>query len=30
MSIGIVPSEPVFGDNVGPGDVPDEFKKEDA
>lgn len=30
MSIGIVPDEPVFEDNIGPGEIPDEFKKEDA
>jgi len=30
MSIGIVSEEPEFEDNIGPGEIPDEFKKEDA
>ena len=28
MSIGIVPEEPMFDDDIGPGEIPDEFKKE--
>lgn len=29
MSIGLKPEEVEFGDEVGPGEIPDEFKKED-
>lgn len=30
MSIGTAPEELTFGDEVGPGEIPDEFKKEEA
>ena len=30
MSIGIIPEEQGFEDPIGPGEIPEEFKKEDA
>ena len=30
MSIGIVPEEPTLEDPIGPGEIPEEFKKEEA
>ncbi len=30
MSIGIAPDKLIFSDEIGPGDIPAEFKKEDA
>lgn len=30
MSIGITPEELVFEDEIGPGEIPEEFKKEEA
>lgn len=30
MATGIIPEEPEFGDPIGPGEIPEEFKKEDA
>lgn len=30
MSIGVTPDEPVFEDEIGPGEIPEEFKKEEA
>lgn len=29
MSIGIVPDKLIFSDEIGPGDIPAEFKKEE-
>lgn len=28
MSIGITPDEPIFGDDIGPGEIPAEFEEE--
>lgn len=28
MSIATTPDEPVFGDDIGPGEIPAEFKEE--
>ena len=30
MSIGITPVEPSFEDEIGPGEIPEEFAKEEA
>ena len=30
MSIGVIPEEQVFDDNIGPGEIPEEFKEEEA
>lgn len=30
MSIGITPEEQTFDDNIGPGEIPEEFRKEEA
>lgn len=29
MSIGVAPDEPVFEDEIGPGEIPEEFKNEE-
>lgn len=30
MATGIATDEPMFQDNVGPGEIPEEFRKEEA
>lgn len=30
MSVGITPEKIEFEDEIGPGEIPEEFKKEDA